>query len=133
MSLQRQGNEDYRDYLASGAWAWRRQRWFRTCRARGFEPACQVCLVMLKDTGTLDLHHVSYDGVQQEESGKWRSSETDRDLMPMCRDCHQELHHRMDRPGDYQDWDRRRATVVVIGHLRRTFEKGRASWLQQSG
>lgn len=133
MSLQRQGNQEYQEYLRSGAWAWRRQRWFRDCRADGFEPACQVCQVMLVDAGSLDLHHVSYEGVQRDETGRWHADESHRDLMPMCRDCHQELHHRMDSPGDYRDWDRRRATVVIVAHLSRAHKRGRAPWLQQAG
>lgn len=133
MALARTGNQGYRDYLRSGAWGWRRQRWFRDCRRRGFEPACQVCRVMLCNVASLDLHHVSYDGVQQNDDGTWTAGEADEDLMPMCRQCHQELHQRLDRPGDYTGWDRRRATVVIIGNMRKAFERGRAGWIAVVG
>lgn len=129
MSLQRTGNQDYREYLRSQAWGWRRKRWFRDCRAKGFEPACQVCQLTLKKAGSLDLHHVSYEGVQRDENGKWHANEDDGDLMPMCRGCHEQLHYRMDGPGEFRGWDRRRATVVIIRSMRATYQKGRAAWL----
>lgn len=120
MSLRRSGNPEYRGYLRSRAWGWRRQRWFRDCRARGAEPACQVCEVRLEDVGSLDLHHVSYDGVTKDNRGQWVASEADDDLMPLCRTHHNKLHQIIDEHGrDYQGWNRRRASVVILGRLRR--------------
>lgn len=123
MGLGRTGSKRYKGYLRSPAWNWRRQRWFRDLRAAGVEPACQVCGLTLEATGSLDLHHTSYKGVEyNEETGKWSAREKDRDLLPMCRHDHEALHRIMDGRREYHGWNRRRATVVIAAHLRRQFE-----------
>lgn len=110
----------YTGYLRSGAWAWRRTRWFRDCRAAGAEPACQVCGTTLAVAGTLDLHHTSYDGVYINDDRSYRAEEPDTDLLPYCREHHQDLHRILDeRRGDYWGWNRRRATAVVTRILTR--------------
>lgn len=120
MSLRRSGRKEYREYLRSQAWGWRRQRWFRDCRRQGFEPACQVCDVLLSEIGTLDLHHVSYEGVTRGADGKWIAKEKNDELMPVCRMHHERLHEILDSQSrDYLGWNRRRASVVVIAQLRR--------------
>ena len=116
--LHRTGSPEYRRYLRSQAWGYRRVRWFQECRAAGHEPACQVCGVTLEEAGTLDLHHVSYKGVSQDEStGRWRAREADEDLMPMCREHHQRLHQIMDGRKEFFGWDRRRATVAIVARM----------------
>ena len=89
----------------------------------GYEPACQVCGVRLETAGTLDLHHVSYAGVIEGPDGRWIAGEADADLVPMCRDHHRRLHRMMDRRGEFYGWDRGRATVVIIAHLRREWTR----------
>ncbi|SMY04385.1 MULTISPECIES: hypothetical protein [Brevibacterium] len=124
LSLTRTGSSAYQSgYLRSQQWHWRRRRWFRDRRAAGFEPACQVCGVSLEDAGTLDLHHVSYDGVVENPDGSWTAREADEDLMPLCRDHHQAVHRIMDRKRDFHGWDRRRATLVIVAFLRAKWEK----------
>lgn len=116
----------YTGYLRSGAWAWRRQRWFRDCRARGTEPACQVCRITLAEATSLDLHHTRYDGVHINADGSYRSEEPDADLLPYCREHHEALHRILDdRRADYWGWNRRRATVVITGILARKHRKTR--------
>lgn len=74
--------------------------------------------------GTLDLHHMSYDGVAwDEEQHRWYAEEQDHDLMPMCRTHHQQLHRIMDRRKEFYGWDRRRATVVIVARLIRRFQQ----------
>lgn len=119
MGLNRTGSKPYRAYLKTQAWHWRRQRWFRDRRRAGFEPACQVCGVTLATAGTLDLHHMSYQGVGQEPDGTWKAREKDTDLMPLCRDHHEAVHRMMDRRKEFYGWDRRRATVKIVAHLYR--------------
>lgn len=114
----------YAGYLRSGAWAWRRQRWFRDCRKAGTEPACQVCQLTLTEAGTLDLHHTSYTGVHINGDGTFRAGEADKDLLPYCRNHHEALHRILDdRRSDYWGWDRRRATTVITAILARQHRK----------
>lgn len=116
--LHRSGSPEYQQYLRSQQWGFRRIRWFRACRARGYEPACQVCQLTLAEAGSLDLHHVSYDGVTWDDSREvWKAQEADKDLMPLCRVHHEQLHRMMDGRKEFYGWDRRRATVVIIGRL----------------
>jgi hypothetical protein len=105
----------YGTYLRSPQWRWRRIRWFRDCRNKGFEPCCQVCRVTLKAAGTLDLHHLSYEGVLRRPDGTWASKEKDDELAPMCRNCHQRLHDLLDeRRKEFYGWTRRAATVHAV-------------------
>lgn len=116
--LHRTGSAPYRRYLGSHQWGFRRVRWFRDCRANGYEPACQVCGTTLADEGSLDLHHVSYEGVSWHETKRqWVAAEADEDLMPMCRTHHQQLHRIIDGRKEFYGWNRRRATVVIVARL----------------
>src|SRR5699024_12354422 len=82
------------------------------------EPACQVCGATLADEGSLDLHHVSYDGVSWHETeDQWVAAEADEYLMPMCRAHHQQLHRIMDGCKEFSGWDWRRATVIIVPRL----------------
>ena len=117
-SLARSGNRQYqRGYLRSAAWFRRRDRWFAKVEDRGLVAVCQVCGA----PGSLDLHHVSYDGVRRDdETGTWRAGEKHEDLMPLCREHHQAVHDEFDRRRrDFWGWDRRRATAVVVVGLRK--------------
>lgn len=115
---------EYQGYLASPAWKKRRRVYFETVRLSGFEPACQCCFTTLTEAKALDLHHLSYEGVTKDASGRWLSAEDEADLVPLCRDCHERLHTRLDaRRMDYWGWDRRRATAVVLTYLRRELER----------
>ncbi|GAB3249204.1 hypothetical protein [Arthrobacter pigmenti] len=112
----------YAAYLKSPAWAWRRQRWFRDCRRRGFEPACQVCGARVAELGTLDLHHTSYKGVTIGDDGTFVAKEDDAALLPYCRDHHEALHRILDdRRRDYWGWSRPRATAVVTRILHKKY------------
>lgn len=120
LSNSRTGSTAYsKGYLKSPAWHARRRMWFDDCRAAGYEPACQVCEMTMTQLGSLDLHHVSYEGVGRGERNRWVANEADQDLMPMCRVCHQDLHRIMDRGRDYYGWERENATVSIIVTLRR--------------
>lgn len=124
LSLTRTGSTDYRDYLRSPQWGFRRVRWFRDARAGGCEPACPVCQLTLTEAGTLDLHHLRYDGVQRDTStGAWKAQEKDEDLMPMCRAHHEQLHASLDARKEYFGWDRRRATVLIVVRMIRRHRK----------
>jgi len=124
LSLTRTGSAAYRDYLRSPAWGFRRVRWFRDARARGIEPACQVCQLTLETAGTLDLHHVRYDEVHRDRlTGAWKAREDDEDLMPLCRAHHEQLHAALDARKEYLGWNRRRATVLIVTRMIRRHRK----------
>lgn len=133
MALTRTGSTAYKRYLRSQAWAWRRQRWFRDRRAEGTEPACQVCGLRLEETNSLDLHHLSYDGVISGDDGRWQAKEKDEDLWPFCRAHHRLLHRRMDRGQDFYGWDRARATVVITAYLYRSFHRETTTRQKEAG
>lgn len=120
----RRDRAKYQGYLTSNAWRARRRKYFDAVRANGFEPACQVCFITQSEAGSLDLHHVSYDGVEDLGNGRYRSTEADEDLVPLCRIHHEQLHQVFDiHRRSYYDWDRRRATVVVVNYLRKSLKK----------
>jgi len=116
--LDRTGSTSYREYLRSQAWGYRRVRWFEQCRQAGVEPACQVCQVRLDEAGTLDLHHLSYEGVHQDpQTGAWQAREKHEELMPLCREHHQRLHEIMDGRKEFFGWNRARASVVIVARM----------------
>ena len=124
LSLTRTGSTGYRNYLRSPAWGFRRVRWFRDARARGCEPACPVCQRTLDEAGSLDLHHLCYNGVHRDPAtGAWQAKERDEDLMPMCRTHHEQLHAVLDARKEYFGWDRRRATVLIVVRMIRRHRK----------
>lgn len=94
-----------RGYLASSAWKARRARWFRENPTRH---RCAVCL-LAADERELELHHLSYDGVQRNVDGtgvvRWAGWEPDAALLPMHPLCHSAVHRVID--ADH-----------VLGHLR---------------
>ena len=128
LSLSRVGSPEYQGYLASVAWNRRRWAWFRSVRARGFEPACQVCLTRLDVVGSLDVHHVNYEGVVRLSSGEWVAGERDEDLMALCRGHHVLVHRALDRGREFLGWNRKTATVVVVAGLRSQWQ----GWSQEA-
>lgn len=81
-------------YLASPEWAARKAQYFAWVRAQGFEPACQVCFVMLKDTGHLDVHHHGFTGVlvARPHRAQFLAWEDHTKLVPLCREHHVQVH-----------------------------------------
>ena len=65
----------YKEYLQSPHWKRRREDKLRAAGRR-----CQVCN---RDSGTLDIHHKTYQRLGQELDG---------DLIVLCRACHSVLH-----------------------------------------
>lgn len=117
LGLNRTGNSSYaRGYLRSPTWFARRRRWFAAVRAAGMEPGCLVCGATEASAAGLDLHHVSYAGVEKIR-GRWVAGEDDEDLMPLCREHHSRLHRMMDRRKDFYGWDRERASIWIVSHL----------------
>lgn len=82
-----------------------------------------MCGARLEDVGSLDLHHVSYQGVIENPDGSWTAREADADLMPLCRDHHRAVHRVMDRKRDFYGWERRRATLVIVAFLQAKWSK----------
>lgn len=123
LSNTRTGSKAYsKGYLRSPAWHARRRKWFEDFEAQsGVEAFCYSCERTKAHTPnkSLDLHHVSYDGVTgPPEVPRWTANEKHEDLVPMCRDCHRDLHRRMDRGKDYYGWSRERATFTIIARQR---------------
>lgn len=75
--------------------------------------------------GSLDLHHVSYEGVRRGQGNRWVAEETDEDLVPLCRQCHDQLHSRMDDGKTYYGWSRENATFRIIAELRQQLARNR--------
>lgn len=65
----------YSAYLASSGW--------RARRAAYFAAHSKVCAACAKQTG-VDLHHMTYERL---------GVEPDSDFMPLCRRCHDAVHH----------------------------------------
>ena len=84
-------------YLASPEWSARRAQYFAWVRSRGFEPACQVCFVMLKDTGHLDVHHHGFTGVlvARPHRTAFVAWEDHAKLVPLCREHHHKVHQHL--------------------------------------
>jgi hypothetical protein len=95
----------YAAYMASRTWQRRRRAWLRHWRAThpSADPACVVCDRAW--TLTDDLHHASYDHLGHERGV---------DLVPMCRPCHEALHHILDQSGHWRAMPRRIATARII-------------------
>jgi len=100
----------YATYMDSPAWFDRRRSWIgEWAQVSGTEPSCLVC------GGTWsDLHHRSYDRLGQEQTN---------DLIPLCRDCHDQLHARLERNPEWRKRPRPQATDALIAHMRRRREE----------
>lgn len=124
-AVTRTGNTDYRDgYSKSPAWFARRDQWFVEFRQiTGCEPFCYVCDATKAHLGSLDLHHLNYDGVQRGARNQWVAAEKHEDLVPLCRACHDDVHNRLDDGKTYYGWSRETATFIVIRDLRNRLGK----------
>lgn len=91
--------DDVAGYLASHEWSARKGEYFAWVRAQGFEPACQVCYVMLRDINHLDLHHHAYGGilVARPHRKEYISWESRMNLVPLCRDHHIQIHRQLSK------------------------------------
>lgn len=123
MSNGRKGDaagQPYRDgYLRSRTWFARRSRWFSETGGN----QCVVCLKVEADpSATLELHHVTYDGVE-ERDGRWLANEHDDDLMPMHPLCHEQVHRAIERDQGLRHLvSRQEATRRAIRVVRRRLE-----------
>jgi 5-methylcytosine-specific restriction endonuclease McrA len=99
----------YSDYMASPAWYRHREHWVEKWAARrGREPCCLVCGApwALRDG---DLHHRTYIRL---------GHEADSDLVPMCRDCHRDMHRILESAPSWRRLDRPQATDLIMVALR---------------
>lgn len=101
----------YALYMDSPAWWERRRTWLVTYlqHHNGQNPTCVVC-----DTPWTgrhgDLHHRTYEHLGREH---------DDDLIPMCRNCHNQLHAVIGESPSWRRVDRRLSTDLIVEVLRR--------------
>ena len=85
---------------------------------------CEVCRRKVTDAGDLELHHVSYRGVQQRPDGSWIAREEDRDLVAMHPVCHEAVHRVLDQDAMLRGLvSRQDATTRAIRIVRRQLER----------
>lgn len=120
LSRTRTGNKDYnKGYLRSPGWFARRREWFEDfVEIAGTVPFCYVCHMTRTQLGGLDLHHLSYEGVGRDHRNRWVANEDHLDLIPLCRQCHTDVHSRLDDGKTYYGWSRENASFVIIRDLR---------------
>lgn len=85
----------YAEYLQSDAWGEKRDRIMQ--RDRG---TCRYC-----GCGATDVHHKTYDRI---------FSESDDDLVAICRECHQFVHDKLSNKRDWQGSSPRMRQIVRI-------------------
>lgn len=117
-------------YLKSGAWSVFRAGFYGRLRAAGILPACAACGRAEHEGVSLELHHLSYEGVSQLPSGQWVSGESDDDVILLCREDHEQLHRVLDsNRRDFVGISRRVASLRIVNSLRarygRLTSKGR--------
>lgn len=106
-------------YLRSDAWASFRRGFYARLRAAGIVPACAGCGRTRGEGAALELHHLSYAGVEKDASGRWVSGEQDSDVILLCREDHEQLHRILDTNGrDFVGLDRRLASLRIINSFR---------------
>lgn len=123
MSLSRRsdarGRQYRQGYLSSAAWRGFKGRYYGSLRRAGHYPVCQVCGAASHEGAVLDLHHLSYEGVSVDASGRWVSGESFTDVIVLCRVHHQMLHQRLDDyRRDFAEANRRRASLQIINSLK---------------
>jgi|GEM_PF-815041 len=102
---------DYAAWMASAAWQDRRRRWLTSWAARhDYPPVCAACGGPWSLRGG-DLHHRSYARL---------GHEADRDLIPLDRDCHDQLHKILESTPAWRRLGRVQATDLIVARLRRT-------------
>ena len=99
----------YAGYMDSQEWWGRRERWLAEwIQAHGAEPVCTGCGgEWTLRTG--DLHHRTYARLGRES---WR------DLMPLCRRCHRELHRIMESVVSWRRLGPEQASDLIAARLR---------------
>jgi hypothetical protein len=101
--------EAYDEYMASPEWFARRALWVQEWRARtDTEPFCLACGSVWRELHD-DLHHVTYVRL---------GAELFDDLMPLCRDCHGELHRVLESSVLWQRVGRVAASQRIVALLR---------------
>lgn len=97
MSNRRRGAVRYRSgYLRSRVWFRRRDAWFTEEAARAGRLSCAGCdAVDVK--ARLELHHLDYTGVLEDQHAGWVAGEDHEDLLSMHPSCHELLHRLIDR------------------------------------
>ena len=96
----------YATYMDSPSWFARRERWIAEWeKSTGSPPCCLAC-----SGEWTDLHHRTYDRLGREQ---WR------DMIPLCRACHEELHARMEGNPEWRKRPRRQATDALVAHMHR--------------
>ena len=105
----------YAAYMDSPAWFARREAWYRAFVATdAAQPLCTACgVAWMLDHG--DLHHRTYGRL---------GNERDEDLMPMCRDCHDELHRILERNPAWRRMGRPQATDLIVTGMARRLSDG---------
>lgn len=109
----------YADYIASAAWYRRRMRWAEDELER-IRPARIMCLGECGREWRVtrdDTHHSSYARLGNEDH---------EDLWPLCRACHDLLHHLLDSSKSWRRMDRRLANqqaLLVVQDRHRTKQK----------
>ncbi len=99
----------YALYMNSPAWHARKQRWaVEETRTAGRPPSCLAC-----GGGWEDLHHRNYDLL---------GDENHRDLIPLCRACHERLHAHLDLIPAWRTRPRPQATDALVAHMRHTHQ-----------
>lgn len=118
MSSRRKGfvTSYHTGYLKSPAWFARRGSWIANELATKGHIECPLCLTNV-DRKSVELHHVSYDGVKRTRTG-WQALEADEDLVGMHKRCHEWVHRLLDQDAYYGHIKNRRlATRLVIERL----------------
>jgi 5-methylcytosine-specific restriction endonuclease McrA len=99
----------YETWMASRAWLGLRAKWGGNFVAVfGIEPTCAAC----KGPWTLqngDLHHRHYDRLGHEHF---------KDLVPLCRTCHDRVHRILESTPAWGRMSRAQASDVIVGRLR---------------
>ena len=111
------GNTYRSNYLHSGAWFARRDRWFLEEGSRNGTIRCALCLGV-GSARSLELHHLDYRGVTQTPHG-WTAHEQHEDLTALHPRCHEYVHQLIDRDRVFSGFvSRRSASLQAIARLR---------------
>ncbi|MEY9853501.1 5-methylcytosine-specific restriction protein A [Leifsonia sp. EB41] len=103
-------------YLRSGAWFARRDRWFLEEAIGNGEIRCALCLGA-GSSRSLELHHLDYRGVTQTPHG-WAAHEQHDDLTALHPRCHEYVHQLIDRDRVFSRFvSRRTASLQAIARL----------------
>lgn len=112
------------EFLHSGAWFARRDRWFTEQAATRAPLTCAAC-GQTAAPRQLELHHLDYAAVTLSQ-GRWRAGEAHEDLIPLHPYCHDLLHRLIDRdPVLSRNRTRRAASELALTALRRTLDPTR--------